>query len=256
MGDMIELPRVKELEASINRLRQSVAEAICTSEYLVHVKGKEIEMADRLAFCDVEIDILEARCSALVLARERERLLAGHTPAGKIAEAQMDEVLARWQGELARKKSLLAEARAWKPRLAAKDEELCALMISLIKALHPDLNPENGDETLMEKAMAAFRAGDEKALGHMAVEICREEKSLPSTGLLEEEKRLNYLLRGYTTKTAAIRKRPPFAGAFDPKTRDARWKELIKELRRAEKVRDKEEAAYMALLCGKGREKE
>ena len=256
VGDMIELPRVKELKASIAALRQSVAEAICTKEYLLHVKGKEIEMADRLAYGDLEIDILEARCRTLVLARERERILAGKTTAGKIAEAQMDEILARWEGELARKKALLAEARTWKAWPAAKDEELNALMISLIKAWHPDLNPEHGDEKFMAKAVTAFREGDEKALRHMEDEICRKEKALPSAGLLEEEARLKNLQDRYVDAIAAIKQRPPFAGALDPEGREARREELIKERGRAEKVRDKEEAAYMALLCGKGREKE
>ena len=254
MGDMIELPRVKELKASIERLRQSVAEAICTKEYLVHVKGKEIEMADRLAYGDLEIDILEARCRTLVLARERARILSGKTTAGKIAEAQMDEILAQWEGELARKKALLAEARAWKGRPAAKEEELNGLMISIIKARHPELNPEHGEEMFMAKAVAAFREGDEKALRHMEDEICRKEKALPSTGLLEEEARLKNLQDRYVDAIAAIKQRPPFAGALDPEGREARREELIKERGRAEKVRDKEEAAYMALLCGKGRE--
>lgn len=256
MGEMIELPRVKELKASIAALRQSVAETICTKEYLVHVKGKEIEMADRLAYGDLEIAILEARCRTLVLARERERILAGKTTAGKITEAQMDEILARWEGELARKKALLAEARVWKARPAAKEEELNGLMISIIKALHPDLNPEHGEEMLMAKAIAAFREGDEKALRHMEDEICRKEKALPSAGLLEEEARLKNLRDRYADAIAAIKQRPPFAGALDPEAREARREELIKERGRAEKVRDKEEAAYMALLCGKGREKE
>ena len=256
VGDMIELPRVKELKASIAALRQSVAEAICTKEYLLHVKGKEIEMADRLAYGDLEIDIIEARCRTLVLAREREKLLAGKTKSGKIAEAQMDEILARWEGELARKKALLAEARTWKAWPATKEEELNALMISLIKALHPDLNLALGDESLMAKAVAAFREGDEKALRHMEDEICRKEKALPSAGLLEEEARLKNLQDRYVDAIAAIKQRPPFAGALDPEAREARREELIKERGRAEKVRDKEEDAYMALLCGKGREKE
>lgn len=256
MGDMIELPRVKELKASIERLRQSVAEAICTKEYLVHVKGRAIEMNYCLAFYDQEIAILEARCRTLVLARERARIVAGKTKAGKIAEAQMDEILARWEGELARKKALLAEARTWKAWPAAKEKELNALMISIIKARHPDLNPEHGDEKFMEKAVEAFREGDEKALRHMEDEICRKEKALPSAGLLEEEARLKNLQDRYVDAIAAIKQRPPFAGALDPAGREARREELIKERGRAEKVRDKEEDAYMALLCGKGREKE
>ena len=256
MGDMIELPRVKELKASIAALRQSVAEAICTKEYLVHVKGRAIEMNYCLAFYDQEIAILEARCRTLVLARERARILSGKTTAGKIAEAQMDEILAQWEGELARKKALLAEARTWKAWPAAKEKELNSLMISIIKARHPDLNPADCDECLMEKAADAFRTGNENALRHMAAEVSGEEKESPPTGLLEEEARLKNLQDRYVDAVAAIKQRPPFAGALDPEAREARREELIKERGRAEKVRDKEEAAYMALLCGKGREKE
>lgn len=250
MGEVIELPRVKELKASIAALRQSVAEAICTKEYLVHVKGRAIKMNYCLAFYDQEIAILEARCRTLVLARERERILAGKTTAGKITEAQMDEILARWEGEMARKKALLAEARTWKAWPAAKEKELNGLMISIIKARHPELNPEHGDEKFMAKAVAAFREGDEKALRHMEDEICRKEKALPSARLLEEEKRLKQLLDDYKTKIKAIKQRPPFSAAFDPEGREARREELIKERGQAEKAKDKEEAALQALFRG------
>ena len=80
MGEMIELPQVRELKASIERLRESIAEAICTETDLVQVKGREIEMTNRLAFYDLEIEILEARCRILVLARKREKHLAGKRP--------------------------------------------------------------------------------------------------------------------------------------------------------------------------------
>lgn len=248
MGDMIELPRVRELKASIDDLRQSVAEAIYTKAYLIHVVGREIEMADRLAFYDVEIDILEARCRILVLARERERRLAGKTVAGKIAEAQMDEILGQWEGELSRKKTLLAEARAWKARPAAKEEALRGLMMVLIKTLHRDLNPEACDEALMEKAADAFRAGDEKALRALLNEAKREGSQSPPARLLEEEKRLKHLLLGYTKEVAAIKQRPPFTAALDSREREARRMELIKEIERLKKVQEKEEAAFKALL--------
>lgn len=259
MGDMIELPRVRELKASIDDLRQSVAEAIYTKEYLIHVVGREIEMADRLASYDVEIDILEARCRILVLARERERRLAGRTVAGKIAEAQMDEILGQWEGELSRKKTLLAEARAWKARPAAKEEALRELMMVLIKARHPALNPEHGDEKFMAKAVHAFREGDEKALRALLNEAKREGSQSPPERLLKEEKRLEYLLLGYIKKVAAIKQRPPFTAALDSREREARRRELIKEIERLEKVQEKEEATFKALLGGtklKGKEED
>lgn len=248
MGDMIELPLVRELKASIDDLRQSVAEAIYTKAYLIHVVGREIEMADRLASYDVEIDILEARCRILVLARERERRLAGRTVAGKIMEAQMDEILGQWEGELNRKKTLLAEARAWKARPTAREEALRGLMMLLIKALHPDLNPAAGDEALMEKAMNAFRAGDEKALRALLNEAKREGSQSPPERLLKEEKRLEYLLLGYIKEVAAIKQRTPFTAALDSREREARRRELIKEIERLEKVQEKEEAAFKALF--------
>lgn len=248
MGDMIELPRVRELKASIDDLRQSVAEAIYTKEYLIHVVGREIEMADRLASYDVEIDILEARCRILVLVRERERRLAGRTVAGKIAEAQMDEILGQWEGELSRKKTLLAEARAWKRRPVGKDEELNGLMISIIKARHPALNPEHGDEKFLAKAVHAFREGDEIALRALLNEAKSQGSQSPPARLLEEEKRLKHLLLGYTKEVAAIKQRPPFTAALDSREREARRMELIKEIERLKKVQEKEEAAFKALL--------
>lgn len=250
MGEMIELPQVRELKASIERLRESIAEAICTEEYLLHVKGREIEMTNRLAFYDMEIEILEARCRLLVLARKREKYLAGNTVAGKIAEARMDEILGQWEGELARKKALLTEARGWKARPAGKDDVLDSLMISLIKARHPALNPEDGDEKFMAKAVVAFREGDEKALQVLLNEAKNQGSKSPPERLLEEEKRLNHLLLGYRKNVAAIKQRPPFTEAFDSQGREARRRELIKEIERLKKVQEKEEAAFKALLGG------
>ena len=259
MGDMIELPQVRELKASVERLRQSVAEAICTETDLVQVKGREIEMTNRLEFYDLEIEILEARCRILVLARKREKHLAGNTVAGKIMEAQMDETLAQWEGELARKKALLAEAREWKGRPAGKEEELNGLMISIIKARHPALNPEHGDEKFMAEAVHAFREGDEKVLRERLNEVEREGSQSPPERLLKEEKRLEYLLLGYIKEVAAIKQRTPFTAALDSREREARRRELIKEIERLEKVQEKEEAAFKALLGGtklKGKEED
>lgn len=250
MGEMIELPRVKELKAAVDGLKQSVAEAIFTEIDLVHVKGREIEMANRLAFYDMEIEILEARCRLLVLARKREKYLAGNTVAGKIAEAQMDEILGQWAGELARKKTLLAEARGWKARPAGKDDVLDGLMISLIKARHPALNPEDGDEKFMAKAVVAFREGDDKALRALLNEAKSQGSKSPPERLLEEEKRLNHLLLGYTNKVTAVEQRPPFTEAFDAEGRGSRRRELMQEIGRLKKAQEKEEAAFKTLLGG------
>ena len=48
MGNIIELPRVKELEEAVCALRRAAAEAICTNISLVYVEGKAIEMNYRL----------------------------------------------------------------------------------------------------------------------------------------------------------------------------------------------------------------
>ena len=132
-------------------------------------------------------------------------------------------------------------------------------MISIIKARHPALNPEHGDEKFMAKAVEAFREGDEKALRERLNEVEREGSQSPPERLLKEEKRLEYLLLGYTKKVTAIKQRPPFTEAFDSREREARRRELIKEIERLEKAQEKEEAAFKALLGGtklKGKEED
>ena len=44
MGEIIELPRAKELEDAVAALRRAAAEAICANISLVHVEGRAIEM--------------------------------------------------------------------------------------------------------------------------------------------------------------------------------------------------------------------
>ena len=111
MGNIIELPRAKELEESVSALRRAAAEAICANISLVYVEGRAIEMNYRLAFGELEIAIFDTYCRTLRLRRKKEVIrgkITRQAPLSvKILEAWLDEELARYEGELLRKKGIV-----------------------------------------------------------------------------------------------------------------------------------------------------
>lgn len=216
MGNIIELPRAKELEDAVAALRRAAAEAICANISLVYVEGRAIEMNYRLAFGELEIAIFDTYCRTLRLRRKREVIrgkLTRQAPLTiKILEAQLDEELARYEGELARKKRLVEEARRWEknPRGIVKEGAMKAQLTAVILALHPDIHPEKRTSRLLSDAMDAYIDGDGQKLRRLRKEVRVGDDELPLGGLIDEEKRLRNLLRRLEAENGAVKIRAPF----------------------------------------------
>ncbi len=217
MGNIIELPRAKELEDAVSVLRRAAAEAICANISLVYVEGRAIEMNYRLAFGPLEIDILDTYCCTLRLRRKREVIRGKFTRqeprSMKILEAQLDEELARYEGELARKKRLVKEARRWEknPRGNVKEGAMKAQLTAVILALHPDIRPEKRTSRTLNEAVDAYIDGDGKKLRRLRKDVADgTDDDLPLGGLIDEEKRLRDLIRALEAENGAVQIRAPF----------------------------------------------
>lgn len=216
MGNIIELPRAKELEESVSALRRAAAEAICANISLVYVEGRAIEMNYRLAFGELEIDIFDTYCRTLRLRRKNEVIrgkITRQAPLSvKILEARLDEELARYEGELARKKRLVEEARRWEkhPRGTVKEGAMKAQLTAVILALHPDIRPEKRESRLLNDAIDAYIDGDGQKLRRLRKDVRPDDDELPLGGLIDEEKRLRNLLRRLEAENGAVKIRAPF----------------------------------------------
>ena len=216
MGNIIELPRARELEEAVGDLRRAAAEAICANISLVYVEGKVIEMNYRLAFGELEIAIFDTYCRTLRLRRKREvirgKITRKEPRSMKILEAQLDEELARYEGELLRKKRQMEEAQRWEqnPRGTIKEGAMKAQLTAVILALHPDIRPEMDASDTLNEAMDAYIDGDGQKLRRLRKDVCTGDNDLPLGGLIDEEKRLRNLLRRLEAENSAVKIRAPF----------------------------------------------
>lgn len=228
MGNIIELPRAKELEESVSALRRAAAEAICANISLVYVEGRAIEMNYRLTFGELEIAILDTYCRILRLRRKREVILGQITRQAprsvKILEAQLDEELARYEGELLRKKRLVEEARQWEkhPRGVVKEGAMKAQFTAVILALHPDIRPEKSDLRLLNDAADAYIDGDGQKLRRLRKDVRADDDDLPLGGLIDEEKRLMDLVQDLEAENGAVQIRAPFTMRANVEEEEAR----------------------------------
>lgn len=258
MGKIIELPRAKELEEAVCALRRAAAEAICANISLVYVEGKAIEMNYRLAFGPLEIEIFETYCRTLRLRRRREAIRGKLTQQKprflKISEAQLDEELARYEGELARKKRLVKEAGRWakNPRGNVKEGAMKAQLTAVILALHPDIRPEKRTSRTLNEAMDAYIDGDGEKLRRLRKDVPADaDDDLPLGGLIDEEKRLRDLIRALEAENGAVRIRAPFTMRANVEEEEAHraWREQLEgELESHRRRLAEEEVALANLL--------
>lgn len=258
MGNIIELPRAKELEDAVSVLRRTAAEAICANISLVYVEGRAIEMNYRLAFGELEIDIFDTYCRTLRLRRKREvirgKLTRQEPRSMKILEAQLDEELARYEGELARKKRLVEEARRWKnnPRGNVKEGAMKAQLTAVILALHPDIRPEKRTSRTLNEAIDAYIDGDGQKLRRLRKDVADgTDDDLPLGGLIDEEKRLRDLIRALEAENGAVQIRAPFTMRANVEEEEAQraWREQLEgELESHRRRLAEEEVALANLL--------
>lgn len=258
MGNIIELPRAKELEDAVSVLRRAAAEAICANISLVYVEGRAIEMNYRLAFGELEIDIFDTYCRTLRLRRKREvirgKLTRQEPRSMKILEAQLDEELARYEGELARKKRLVKEARRWKknPRDNVKEGAMKAQLTAVILALHPDIRPEKRTSRTLNEAIDAYIDGDGQKLRRLRKDVADGTvDDLPLGGLIDEEKRLRNLIQGLEAENGAVQIRAPFTMRANVEEEEAHrvWRDQLEgELGSHRRRLAEEEVALANLL--------
>ena len=213
-------PEFEKLKGDIVALRQEVALGI---EQLDHLRTiKPVLLARyRREIGDLELQALEERCRAEWLRRYVESVRS------HIAQQQPVDVKAieqRLNAEMAgywRKVQALAEenARAQEllSHLLSPDEvrALRTLFRTIVKRLHPDVNPSAGarEALLLKRAQEAYGSGDLDELKAIAVALDAGTESAPpqATASLEQERdRLLGVIADLRGKIDALEARSPY----------------------------------------------
>ena len=203
-------------------LRSEIAKLLEERDNLLYVRAPHIEAAYCLKFGEAEYKVHELRCDTMRAKRKIELIRASLNRQEPISAAAIEERLDRefyeykerlddWLNKIndaltrSRGESLTKEETA----------EIKRLYRTIMKALHPDLNPGESDSLsrLFHNAVAAYEAGDLEALRLIAsvTENRTTVADIPAAELTEREiRRLQTLSESLRNEIGKIESQYPF----------------------------------------------
>jgi hypothetical protein len=222
-GSIIPYPNQELLKAEVEKLRIELSMLVLEKDELLLVECKNIEMRYMLLIGGLEYQAFELECAVLRLKRKAELIQALKNRQEKILILQIEEALdlefAGYREKLNAQMDRMNAAIEWDriPTLSEDDtKELKKLYRAIVKALHPDLHPEQGEERLrlFYNAVTAYENGDLN--GMRIISILIADPSLDAVRpdglalLIKEKTRLTGLVERLRALIAGIRQEYPY----------------------------------------------
>ncbi|HAI21398.1 MAG TPA: molecular chaperone DnaJ, partial [Clostridiales bacterium UBA8153] len=201
-------PDFEKLKAEVETLRTELSMFILERDNLLYQECKNIEMAYMLSVGALQYKAYENECAILRLKRKVELIQAKRNRQEKIIlsiiEAILDAEFAEYKAKLDEQIRKMNEAleRSKGERLTeAESRELKKLYRAIVKALHPDLDPDLSNERLklFYNAVGAYELGDLEGLRIISTMVAEpavpDEKAEGLVFLMKEKERLTRLIQ-------------------------------------------------------------
>lgn len=222
-GNVIVFPDFEKLKSEVEKMRTELSMLLLERDELQFVICKNIETEYMLKLGGIEYKAYEAQCAALRLKRKIELIQAKKNRQEKVIISAIEETLnsefAEYQKQLNEQIDKMNDAlKRSKAEVLTNEEnkELKKLYRKIVKALHPDINPDVSETqvNLFDNAVQAYKNGDLNTLriiGEMVGNSPLPEQHKDAlTQLNEEKERLQNLLKAIRDSIEQIKSEYPY----------------------------------------------
>lgn len=222
-GNVIVFPDFEKLKSEVEKMRTELSMLLLERDELQFVICKNIETEYMLKLGSIEYRAYEAQCLSLRLKRKIELIQAKKNRQEKVIISAIEETLdtefAEYQKRLDEQINKMNDALKRSKAEVLTDEEnkeLKKLYRKIVKALHPDINPDVSETqvNLFDNAVQAYKNGDLNTLriiGEMVGNSHLPEQHKDAlTQLNEEKERLQHLLKAIRDSIEQIKSEYPY----------------------------------------------
>ncbi|MBR4401529.1 MAG: hypothetical protein IKT09_07590 [Synergistes sp.] len=220
---VILFPDYEKMKSEVELLRTELSMLVLERDELLYVECRNIEMAYMLELGSLEYRAYEAQCTYLRLKRKAELIQAKKNRQEKIELLEIEKTLdiefAEYQmklNELIAKMNAALDRSSLRVLSSEETGELKRLYRRIVKALHPDLHPDIGEEKikLFERAVRAYENGDLDSLriidAMVSEETVSETREDALKALVKEKTRLKKLIEGLKEVIQSIKDDYPY----------------------------------------------
>ena len=222
-GNVIVFPDFEKLKSEVEKMRTELSMLLLERDELQFVFCKNIETEYMLKLGSIEYKAYQAQCLSLRLKRKIELIQAKKNRQEKVIISAIEEALdtefAEYQKRLDEQINKMNDALKRSKAEVLTDEEnkeLKKLYRKIVKALHPDINPDASETQvdLFDNAVQAYKNGDLNTLriiGEMVGNSPLPEQHKDAlTQLNEEKERLQNLLKAIRDSIEQIKSEYPY----------------------------------------------